>query len=407
MLQPFSLLNRRARIAALAIASALALAACGGGGGGGDDDDDGGGGGGEQRAGVYASGRVEGYGSVVINGVHYDHASATVRDEDGNTVNSAYLRLGTVVDVVGGPISVDAAGVPRSTASELRFASQIRGPVTALGADTMTVLGQTVSLSAITVFEGFAGGRAGLDVGDLVEVSGFLDAEAGTYAASRVEYEDHLNGYRLQGRVANLDTGAQTFTIGAATVSYAAVAAGDRPSLENGLLVRALLQTTQQSGAWVATELRDTRREVEDVEAAEVEGYVSGFTSLAEFQVDGLPVDASGAGVDFEGGSSAGVGDGVRVEVEGEILDGVLVARKVEFEDDDEDDDKFEVSGLIESINLLAQTFVVQGVTVEFAGATLEGGTLLNLQTGARVEVEGGLTDSGAQLDASVIRFDD
>ncbi|MCM5679518.1 DUF5666 domain-containing protein [Schlegelella sp. S2-27] len=406
MLQPFSVLNRRARTAALAFASALALVACGGGGGGGDDDD-GGGGGGEQRAGVYASGRVEGYGSVVVNGVHYDHASATVRDEDGNTVNSAYLRLGTVVDVVGGPISVDASGVPRSTASELRFASQIRGPVTALGADSMTVLGQTVSLSAITVFEGFTGGRAGLDVGDLVEVSGFLDAGTGAYAASRVEFEDHLNGYRLQGRVANLNTGAQTFTIGGATISYAAVASGDRPPLENGLLVRALLQTTQQSGAWVATELRDSRREVEDVEAAEVEGYVSGFASLAEFQVDGLPVDASGAGVDFEDGSSAGVVDGVRVEVEGEILDGVLVARKVEFEDDDDDEDKFEVSGLIESINLLAQTFVVQGVTVEFAGATLEGGTLLNLQTGARVEVEGGLTDSGAQLDASVIRFDD
>lgn len=406
MLQPFSRLAGRTRVAAVAFVSVCILAACGGGGGG-DGDDDTGGGGGEARAGIYASGRVEGYGSVVVNGVHYDHSSATVLDEDGNTVNAAYLRLGMVVDVIAGPVTTDAEDMPQSTASELRFGSEVRGPVTAIGADSMTVLGQTVSLSAITVFEGFTGGRAGVDVGDLVEVHGFLDASTGTYAATRVEAEDHLNGYRLRGRVADLNTAAETFTVGGATVSYADVAADDRPELENGLLVRVLLQTSQQAGAWVATELRNAEREVEDVQAAEVEGFVSGFQTLADFEVDGLPVDAAAAGVEFEGGSSAQVADGVRVEIEGEIDGGVLVARRVEFEDDDEDDGKFQVSGLIASIDVLAQTFVVQGVTVEFLGATLEGGTLLDLETGARVEVEGGLAADGTAVDAEVIRFDD
>ena len=406
MLQPFGFFTGRARHAALAFCSVLALAACGG--GGGDDDDGGGGDGGAgnpARVGVYAAGRVEGFGSVIVNGIHFDHASATVRDDDGNTVNSAYLKLGMTVDVAGGPLATDAGGVVRSTASELRFASEVRGPVTAVGTNTLTVLGQTVQLSSITVFEGFTGGRLGIQVGDLVEVYGFLNAGTGAIAATRVESEDHLNAYRLRGVVANLNPTAQTFALGGATISYAGVPAGSRPGLANGQAVRAVLQTTQQSGAWAATELLDAQRQVADVTAAEVQGVVSGFQSLASFRLNGFSVDASAANVAFEGGSSSQLLDGARVEVEGHIAGGVLVARKVMFQDDGNDTAAFELRGQIQAVDLLGQTFVVQGVTVSYASAGLSASQLLQLVIGARVEVVGGLGANGTVVQAASVAF--
>ena len=407
MLQPFGFFTGRARRVALAFCSVFALAACGG--GGGDDGDTGGAddGGSQARAGVFASGRIEGYGSVIVNGVHFDHAAATIRDDDGNSVNSAYLKLGMTVDVAGGPLSTDADGRVRSTASELRFGSEIRGPVTAVGVNSLTVLGQTVSLSSITVFDGFTGGRLGIQVGDLVEVYGFLDAGTGAIAATRVEPEDHLNSYRLRGAVANLDPGTQTFTLGGATVSYANVPVGSRPELANGRLVRVVLQTTQQAGVWLATEVRSAERDTGDVTAAEVEGVVSGFQSLSSFRLNGFNVNAAGGGVTFEGGNSAQLVNGARVEVEGEISGGVLVVRKVAFEDDGSDAARFELTGQIQAVNVLAQTFVVQGVTVSFADAGLDAAQLLKLVVGARVEVEGGLGANGTVVQASRIEFDD
>ncbi|QPC30678.1 hypothetical protein IS481_13035 [Caldimonas thermodepolymerans] len=388
------------RHAALAMVSAFALAACGGGGGGGGGSGAGGG-----PAGVFASGRIEGFASVIVNDIHFDHANATIRDEEGNSVGPGHLRLGMVVEVEGGPVS-EVSDDDRSTATELRFSSLIRGPVTAVGADSLTVLGQTVALDARTVFEGFADGRNSVRAGDLVVVYGYLGAGSGHHAATRVEFEDNLNAYRLRGRVSGLDATAQTFRIGNATISYAGVPAGSRPALADGALVRVVLQTAQQGGNWVATALASAARTVDDMATAEIEGYVSDFQSLADFRVDGIPVDASGAQVEFDDGNSGNLADGVRVEVEGAIRNGVLVARKVDFEDrDDDDDDDFEVRGTIQSLDTTAQAFVVQGVTVEYAAAQFSGGTQADLANGARVEVEGRLSANGAALRAQSVEF--
>ena len=60
------------RLAALGLAAALSLFACGGSGG----VDSGG-------TGSFASGPISGFGSVIVNGVHFDDAGATVSDDDG------------------------------------------------------------------------------------------------------------------------------------------------------------------------------------------------------------------------------------------------------------------------------------------------------------------------------------
>ena len=70
-----------------------------------------------------------------------------------------------------------------------------------------------------------------------------------------------------------------------------------------------------------------------DRETAEIDGRISAFTSLTQFVVSGIPLDASAAS--YPNGST-GIVLGARVEVEGSIRNSMLVAQKVKLESDEE-----------------------------------------------------------------------
>jgi hypothetical protein len=74
--------------------------------------------------------------------------------------------------------------------------------------------------------------------------------------------------------------------------------------------------------------LRDRDRDrihVPDGDLFEIEGYVANFVSISDFEIDGYKVDASSAVI--KNGTATDVVEGVKVEVEGTMTDGVLVAK--------------------------------------------------------------------------------
>ena len=79
----------------------------------------------------------------------------------------------------------------------------------------------------------------------------------------------------------------------------------------------------------MAVALRPVVRKIEDREDAHLRGAITALTSIAAFEVNGLPVDAASAS--FPDGS-AGMVLGTQVEVKGEVVNGVLVATKVELD---------------------------------------------------------------------------
>jgi hypothetical protein len=207
-------------------------------------------------------------------------------------------------------------------------------------------------------------------------VHGILDPANGRIVATRIEAEDAAAAYKLRGAIANLDTAVKTFTINGERISYASLPAGlVPPGLSNGQVVRVLLQTTQIDGAWVATALRAGLRLPEAAHReAHVEGVITAYTSSASFQVNGLMVDASRAS--FPDGT-AGVGLGARVEVEGTVNNGVLMASKVEIQDRRNMGHRpLELRGELGSLDVASKTFALRGVTVWY-GSTVEfrGGT--------------------------------
>jgi hypothetical protein len=271
-----------------------------------------------------------------------------------------------------------------------------------VGGDNLVVLGQTVAVTPTTVFgDSLAGGLAAIKADMVVRIFGTLTT-AGGYTATRID-ASNAGSYALRGFVTAIDTSAKTLNIGNALIDVSGISV---PSgLAVGSLVRVKLQTTQVNGAWVATDIRPGMRRPNDGDRAEVEGTITDFTSPTSFSVDGLPVDASSA--QFPDGT-AGLAKGARVEVEGAIVNGVLVASKVELEDEHEDEMQgFEVRGAIASVNSGNSTFVVHAVTVSFAGSvSFDNGTAADLVVGANVEVKGVLAADGTTLNATRISFE-
>lgn len=374
---------------------ALLIAACGGGVGVGGTGGD-----------AVVHGTISGFGSVIVNGIRFDDSGARIETEDGAALDRSALGLGMVAEIESGPITGGATD-RNATARRIRIASELIGPVETVDAagGRFVAIGQNVRVGATTVYgEALAGGLAALQAGDAVEVYGNLDIAAGEIVATRVDRLASLpTRLRVRGSVAALDTVARTFRIGAATFAYDA---SDAPSgLANGSLVRLEVDATPDgSGRWVVERFVDGSRRLPDVEAAEIEGAITSFTSTREFSVNGQPVvgDASTRFPDGE----AGIRLGAIVEVEGAVVGGVLRAVQVEIEDDDEED--FDLRGIVSALNTAARTFVVQGQTVDYGQAPrFEDGSEADLRDGASVRVRARAGAPGGALVATEIKFED
>lgn len=394
----FPVLRHAMRRSVLTLAAALVLlAGCGGG------VDSGGTGVGQSGQPTYAAGPITGFGSIVVNGVHFDESAAEIYDDEGMRRSRDELKLGMLTEVFASAVVSDATR-SSATASAVLYGSQIIGMIDSvdLPGARFVVLGQTVRVTAGTVFDAAAGGLAALAAGDQVEVYAQLDVSTQTYVATRIERRSDLALYKLRGVVSALSVADKTITVGGQLINFAGVALADpATALATGTAVRVTLRTARVDNAWVATSLMTASPRVADRDTAEVDGRISAFTSVTQFVVNGIAVDASAAS--FPNGS-AGIALGARVEVEGSIRSGVLVATTVKLEGDDEG---FELHGAVSAPDAGNMTFVVREVTVAYSGTTrFEGGTAADLLAGRQVEVKGVLSSAGTRLVATSIEIE-
>lgn len=303
-----------------AIAALLLMAACGGG----DDTP-------PPAVSHTSVGVISGFGSVIVNGVRFDDSAATITMDDAVTTRDR-LRVGMRVQVRG-RIHADGTGV----AQTIRYNDCVQGPITAVNRvqNTVMVMGQTVWLDDDTVLDGVTlRDRNSFAIGDLVVVSCEPDPANNRVRATRMErlglFQDGISEVEATGVVANLDLAAGTMTVGGLQVDFRGVAPADRPAgLANGMTV-GVGGRRFANGTCTADRIRDRDRDRlsrPDGEGEELEGYVSSFISIANFVIDGQQVDASAAVV--KNGTAADIADGVKVEVEGMMIGGVLVARVV------------------------------------------------------------------------------
>ena len=398
-----------------ALALAAAVAACGGGGGGI---------GGAVNAvepaapgantvgpSAFTAGAISGFGSVIVNGVRFDDSLASIKEEDGD--DSRELKLGMMVGVNSSAPSLGST--PR--ASSISFVSELKGAIDSRAtSDSFVVLGVKVLITNTTVCDvPAAAGCASLKVGDVVEVYGSFAAATATapatLTATRIELQTAPLFLKLRGAISNLNITAKTFNVGTqtATVTYAGIAAAVPATLANGLLVRVKVKAAKTpDGLYEAVRIKvPGERKVADSGEAKVEGRITVAIDAAKiFSVNGVQVDASNASLPAGGTASLVVG--VQVEIEGKIVNGVLVATKVKLEEESEKPEgKNELHGTPTGLDTAAKTFMLRGVKVDYASATFVKVTLADFANPKlKIEVKGNLSADGSKVIAKVIKLD-
>lgn len=308
-------------IAVFSLALAL-VSSCGGGGivGGIDKSGE------KPQMNVSASGPINGFGSVIVNGVRYntDDAQVYIR---GELSEETALDVGDYVVVVG---EVDGEG--DGVAKEVYYQPRVTGPIESLDVNLnrMEVMGHTIQLMEDTTYSSDILPRniEGFQIGNRVTISGSADADD-MIRASRIELND-LAPYEVLGAVESIDLIAQTFKVDQVTVDYSGVP-GAASDLQEGKIVAVWGEeldgkTLQAFDINFDMDLRLLR----GVDSIELTGFVRNLRQ-GGFDIDSLPITVTDD-TEFVGGDRDSLEDNVKVRIDGELgPDTTLVATQVEI----------------------------------------------------------------------------
>ena len=301
-------------------------------------------GGGVSGTGV-STGAITGFGSVVMNGVHFLTDSnvapgfVTMKTfmgmDNSSMLDRDLFRVGMVVTI--------HHGLNDNNAQQIEYQDNLQGRIAAKNSgaeNTVTVLGQTVVVSDAARF-------ASLNLNEIVEVSGFVDSAGRIRAsyiamvpcstmmmmctASEFEVKGYVSGLSLSSFRLGLLPGGTGTTV---TVSFSpAVGTG----LADGMYVQVVTTDPQPvSGGITATRIgKLTPRTVFPEKAvADLEGLVtlppSGSGNVLSFAVEGKRVQTDGA-TQYVGGMAGNIQHDVRLQVQGTENGGVLSAGNIIF----------------------------------------------------------------------------
>lgn len=307
---------------------ALLSASCGG---GGDDVANSGGIGG---TGI-SSGSISSFGSIFVNGFEFDLTGVpiTIDDQSGT---EADLQLGQVVTVT---TNIGADG--SVSVSKVDFDYNLEGPISNAPqpdpdglTKTFTVLGTTVIVDVDdTIF------AAGYDFNnilqnDVVQISGYFDSNDVLHAKYITKASVFIPGIDVEakGNITGLDPFSETFKLRGLTVGYAGADLSGVPGgLQDDLFVE-VKGTLQDVAGDVSASKIELEDQAQNAVAAAVEGIIASFSSNSDFVIDSgngpVHVDAGAAAFDPPG---LLLGNDLEIEAEGSLVNGTLVATKVEL----------------------------------------------------------------------------
>jgi len=363
---------------ALALLTAMFIAACGGGGSAG------GGIGGTGKA----VGAIDGFGSIFVNGVEFETSTASISIDDSAVAGTeGDLKLGMIVEVEGEFNDDGTTGTAFTVASD----DVVEGPVTSAvdtTARSFRVMGQEVLYTATTVFKESGGGALAptdLNIDNVVEVSGLLDS-GGKVKATRVERKAiSYNGnepLEVNGIVSGLTTTSASdgsFFIHFLEVRYSAATSIDSGTLTDERLVEVKGSNDVNADGYLdadSIEFEDEDLGV-DGDLLQFEGVVTSIASSSgyDFEVNGLPVvtDDPVIGTTQWRGGYASLSDVTlddRVEVEGTLQDQggtqVLLAREVELEIEDD----VRIEGPVQAVDASSNILSILDIGVAYSDTT-------------------------------------
>lgn len=326
-----------------ALLTAALLASCGGSGGSQTAGIDGSG---APVASSNTNGTIDGFGSVIVNGIKYESDNAEVLI-NGQRATESELRVGYQVSVTG------TTSNGKTSADKIEFIPSIVGEITAFNPTnkTLMVLGKTIHVTNNTLFDVAIkpASLAGLTLGQRILVSGAAAAD-GSISATRIELSSSET-LQLTGQLVNL-TG-NSFNLNGTSVVYGGAQLinleGNRFINGARVTVIGMMNDNQLQASQVIGLNKTLSR---DLDSADIEGFITRFTSTTDFAVDGISATTTNQ-TRFENGTRSDLRLGAKVEIEGTVnSNGALVASDVEFEQDSNN----KINGIVTAINLSSGT---------------------------------------------------
>lgn len=334
-----------------------------------------------------SQGPITRFGSIFVNGVEFNTSGATII-KDGTTIHPIdtsdlknYLKIGMVVTVEG-----DIASNTAGTAVTVTYAKELEGPITSMTANTLTVLGQTVVVDNLTRIETASNSAAtigDLAVNDIIEVSGSPITTG--IRATYIEVKQTGAEYELKGTITAV--GVNTLTIGNQQVDISVATYNFTPAVGNYVEVKGGSFTGSTLVA-STLELKSRGFSTANADKAELQGFVTSVGSASDFVLDAQTVQTT-AQTTFNGGIAADIKAGLRLEVEGALVNGALVATKIKFEDG------LQLEGNIATLDTATGVLTLDsypGIDIAFNSALTEaeGSTdLATLTVGDRIKARG------------------
>ena len=328
---------------------------------------------------------------------------------------SGYSGLSNGMQVgVHGSYGVDAGGQGYIQATRIEQLPatnpvvRVTGVVAKLNPATETFqIGSTiVQVGASTAVEP---SQASLANGQLVNVWSRAQPSGNVIAADliRIRTLQGTTGAVQVGGLVSAQSGASFQVDGIPVDASAAPLASAVQGLTLGEYVVVQGQADGASGVVKASSIRSYAANPSQVE---LRGTITGFVSASSFLVRGVPVDASGQGVVFTGGSSASLSNGAFVDIVGNVASGggnVVTASTVALQSNPVPGETVDYQGTVSNLNAAAAgtftlTWQSEGAmhtssVILAPNVVYSNGSASQLINGASVEIEatntaGGLT---------------
>ncbi|MBL0125014.1 MAG: hypothetical protein IPP88_20640 [Betaproteobacteria bacterium] len=276
-------------------------------------------------------GVITDFASIYVNGVEYFISGANIIINGVPNRPESELKLGMAVRVEG---TVNSGGLT-GTATLVEFGGDIEGTVDATPVingtnGRLNILGLVINTDRKTFYENVAN-LAAINAGDVVEVSGFFNANDGSYTASRVEKKASLIKYELRGIISNV-TGT-TFVIGPSQVvdySTADLSHGAPGTLANGKYVEVKRTTIEPVvGTLVAdrVSIESSVLASTDMQLGLVQGLAANVTPTG-FVMGNQPIVMNAQTV-FDGAPLSALTNGAKAVATGPVVSGVMTAAAV------------------------------------------------------------------------------
>ena len=335
----------RMRNLLLGLIIGMTLASCGG---GGTQVSEGGIGG----SGI-STGSVTAFGSIWVNGVEFSTSGAKIVEEDDvlgaitlNTDDSddttelaPYLSEGMVVTVTGTINDDGLTGI----AETISFEDILEGPVVGdpvTGDTSFVALGQTVLVTNDTKYDDGLFTVDDLEDRQVVEISGYRDSAGNihaVYIAKKADDYIAIDEFEIKG-IADV-TSQSELEIGGLKISTSSIPQDVTVFAAKFVEAKGTFNGVDTLTASEDVEIEDESFDESDPQLdgykAELEGLAStdcGSTAPCEFEMSGVIVRV-GTSTTYSGSASAvtDITTGVKLEVEGILQNGKLVADEIEF----------------------------------------------------------------------------